>query len=91
MQISRFLLKNNLESDADFHQKDERTLHRYAWTFRLVNIILHSIATQLFAFILIDHLSMDIKHAFLASIHFAVHPIHTEGVGSFSIAYYSIF
>lgn len=85
MQISKFWLKRSSTTDYDEEelvtdQPDEQELHRFAWTFRLVNVVLHSIATQLFAYILVNYFSVDVKHGFLASIHFAIHPIHTEAV-----------
>ena len=90
MQISKFWLQKSpaaghQNEQAAPDQSDEQELHRFAWTYRLVNVVLHAIATQLFAHILIDHFSVPVKHALLASVHFAVHPIHTEAVSFYSI------
>lgn len=84
MQISKFCLTKSTSDDQVnvTDQSDEQELHRFAWTYRLVNLIFHAIATQLFAYILINNFSVHIKHAFLASIHFAIHPIHTEAVST---------
>lgn len=95
MQISRFWLKRTYPTD-DYQDEFENNvsnqpddLHRFAWTFRLVNVILHSIVTQLFAYILINQLSIDVQTAFIASIHFAIHPIHTEAVIIFLALFFS--
>ena len=91
MQISKFWLQKSTSADnraiepTILDQSEEQELHRFAWTYRLVNVVLHAIATQLFAHILIDHFSVPVKHALLASVHFAVHPIHTEAVSFYSI------
>lgn len=86
MQISKFWLQKSTSAESGepeesvSDQSEEQELHRFAWTYRLVNVVLHAIATQLFAHILIDHFSVQAKHALLAAVHFAVHPIHTEAV-----------
>lgn len=83
MQISKFWLQKSVSGEPEesvSDQSDEQELHRFAWTYRLVNVVLHAIATQLFAHILIDHFGVQTKHALLAAVHFAVHPIHTEAV-----------
>ena len=98
MQISKFWLQKPSTADNpaaeqtdQSDQSDEQELHRFAWTYRLVNVALHAIATQLFAHILIDHFSVHIKHALLASVHFAVHPIHTEAVSAETVYSFRFF
>lgn len=58
-------------------EEDPNTI---AWTFSLVNIVLHALCVQLLAYIARTELNCTVHMSFMIGLHFATHPVHTEAV-----------
>lgn len=51
-----------------------------SFSFKFVNVLLHSVSSVLFTRICTNIVGFKIKFALIAGILFAIHPIHTEAV-----------
>ncbi|XP_074604722.1 protein O-mannosyl-transferase TMTC1-like [Brevipalpus obovatus] len=55
---------------------------KVSWIFRSINVLLHSLVVQLIVITLVYGVNCPYNTAFIISLHFATHPIHTEAVSS---------